>query len=122
VDEDDWMTVGRLDLVRADSLGDAAGLARRDAGLSDRVQDGRLPVIDVAEDGDDWRPRHELAWILVGEGEELLAGRRDDIAFAFGRLDRDDVLAGDGVHREPELVGDDLRRGEVDDLVDGGQD
>ncbi len=28
--EDDWMTVGRLDLVRADALGDAAGLARRD--------------------------------------------------------------------------------------------
>ena len=50
-----------LDLVGADVLGDAAGLAGDDVGLADRVEQRRLAVVDVAHDGDDRRPRHEVA-------------------------------------------------------------
>ena len=42
-----------LDLVGADVLRDAAGLGLDDRGLADRVQQRRLPVVDVAHDRDD---------------------------------------------------------------------
>ena len=57
VDEDDRVAVGGLDLVGADALGDATRLARRDPRLADGVEDRGLAVVDVAEDGDDRRPR-----------------------------------------------------------------
>ena len=75
-------------------------------------------MVDVAHDGNDGRTRHQLAGILVGEREELLARGGDDGALALGRLDRDDVLALDRVHCVAELVGNDLGGREVDDLVD----
>ena len=46
-----------VDLVGADVLGDAAGLARGHLGLADRVQQRRLAVVDVAHDRDDRRAR-----------------------------------------------------------------
>ena len=52
-----------MDLVGADVLGDAAGLAGDDLGRADRVQQRRLAVVDVAHDRDDGRARDE---ILVG--------------------------------------------------------
>ena len=58
-----------LDLVGADMLGDAAGLAGDDIGLADRVEQRRLAVVDVAHDGDHRRPRHQIL-DRVGGGEQ----------------------------------------------------
>ena len=58
VDEGDQFAVA-LYLVGADVLGDAAGLAGSHARLADGVEEARLAVVNVAEDGDDWRPRLE---------------------------------------------------------------
>src|SRR5438477_502789 len=44
------------------------------------------------------------------------------VTLSLCRLDRHHVLARHRLDREAELVGDDLRRREVDDLVDRGQD
>ena len=52
VEEDDRLAVD-LDAVGADVLRDAAGLAGRDVGLADRVEQRRLAVVDVAHDGHD---------------------------------------------------------------------
>ena len=73
VDEHHGMPVRRVDSVSADALRDAAGLAGRHARLADGVENRGLAVVDVAHHGDDGRPRCELARVLVGEGEELLA-------------------------------------------------
>src|SRR5712691_2357716 len=122
VDEHDIVPVGRLDLVRADALGDSAGLTRGNTRLADRVEDRRLAVVHMAEDGDDGRSLDELGRVFVGEGEEFLSRGRDDIALAFLGLDGDDVLARYRLHGEAELVSHDLGGGEVDDLVDRGED
>jgi hypothetical protein len=42
-----------LDLVRADVLRDAAGLAGGDVRLADRVEERGLAVVDMAEDDND---------------------------------------------------------------------
>ena len=60
-----------VDLVGADVLGDAAGLAGRDLGLADRVEQRRLAVVDVAHDRHD---RGALDQILVGVVEDDLGG------------------------------------------------
>ena len=44
-----------FDLVGADVLGDATGLAGDDVGVADLVEELRLAVVDVAHDGDDGR-------------------------------------------------------------------
>ena len=54
VEEDHRPLVDR-DLVGADVLRDAAGLALGDLRLADRVEQRRLAVVDVAHDGDDRR-------------------------------------------------------------------
>ena len=45
-------------LVRADVLGDAAGLARLQVGVPDRVEQLGLAVVDVTHDRDHRRPGH----------------------------------------------------------------
>ena len=57
-----------LDLVGADVLGDAPGLAGDDVRLPDRVEEARLTVVDVAEDGDDRRPRLEVLVLVLEQG------------------------------------------------------
>ena len=52
--------LGRLHVVGADVLGDAAGLARRDLGAADVVEQRGLAVVDVAHDGDHRRARRRL--------------------------------------------------------------
>ena len=48
--------VDRLcDLVGADVLGDATGLARDDVGVAQLVEQPGLAVVDVTHDGDDGR-------------------------------------------------------------------
>src|SRR3712207_1007442 len=60
----------RDDLVGADVLGDAAGLARHHVGVADGVEQLRLPVVDVAHDGDDRRTDLPVLLVaLVAEGE-----------------------------------------------------
>ena len=41
-------------------LGDAAGLSRGDVDVSDLVEQARLAVVDVAQDGDDRRAGAEV--------------------------------------------------------------
>ncbi len=50
----------RRHLVGADVLRDAAGLAARDVGVADGVEQRRLAVVDVAHDGDDGRARLQV--------------------------------------------------------------
>ena len=75
---DDLVAV--VDLVGADVLRDAAGLAGRHLGLADRVEQRRLAVVDVAHDRHDRRARLE---VLVGVVELRLGvdlvGRVDDL-------------------------------------------
>ena len=54
-----------LDLVGADVLGDAARLAGGDMGLADGVEQRGLAVVDVAEDADHRRPRHEELGLVL---------------------------------------------------------
>ncbi len=57
--------LGELHLVGADVLRDAAGLASRNIGFADRVEQRSLAVIDVAHDGDHRRTRNfQLARVL----------------------------------------------------------
>ena len=63
VDERDLLAV-ELDLVGADVLGDAAGLARHDVGVADAVEQLGLAVVDVAHDGDDRRARPQVVGVV----------------------------------------------------------
>ena len=84
-----------VDLVGADVLGDAAGLARHHVGLADGVEQRRLAVVDVAHDGDHRRARNKIA---------ALVGVRLDEQPGF------DVGLGDAAHGVAHILGDDLRR------------
>ena len=68
-----------VDLVGTDVLGDAAGLALADVGLTDGVQQSGLTVVDVTHDGDDRRTDLEVVLaalvLAVGEVEGLRAAR-----------------------------------------------
>jgi hypothetical protein len=65
-----------LDLIGADVLGDAAGFARHDVGLADRVEQRGLAVVDVAHDGDDRRARAISAAGPGRRGGRSLGGGR----------------------------------------------
>ena len=54
------MPLRGLDVVRADVLRDAAGLARRHLGAADVVEQRGLAVIDVSHHGHDRRTRQHL--------------------------------------------------------------
>jgi hypothetical protein len=69
-----------VDLVGADVLGDATGLAGDDLGLADRVEQRRLAVVDVAHDRDDRRALDEVGVVVVGLDDLLvLLGDGDDL-------------------------------------------
>ena len=69
VDERDRVAVvGRL--VRTDVLGDPAGFTGDDVGVTDRVEQGGLAVVDVTHDGDDRRARlleRVVVFVVVAE-------------------------------------------------------
>jgi hypothetical protein len=89
-----------LGLVRADVLRDPTGLGLDDGRLSNRVEQRRLAVVDVAHDRDHRRAGDEvLLGVLVLLGELVLLG---DVLDADLALD----LGGDQLHR---LVGERLR-------------
>ena len=112
-----------VDLVGADVLGDAAGLARGDLGLADRVQQRGLAVVDVAHDRDHRRAVDE---VLVGVGElrflGLLVGGGDDFDLAVVLVgDRPDRLIGERLGERRHLAHhhqffDHLGRGQADRL------
>ncbi len=129
VEEGDRLLVF-MDLVGADVLGDAAGLAGGDLGLADRVQQRGLAVVDVAHDRDHRRTRDE---VLVGVGElrllGLLVGGGDDLQLAVVLVgDRPDRLVGQGLGERRHLAHhhqffDHLGRGQAQrlgDLAHGG--
>ena len=92
----------RLDLVGADVLRDAAGLAGHHVGLAQGIEQRRLAVVDVAHDGDDGSARGERIVAVFAAGKPLL-----------------DVGLGNALHRVAELLGEQLRGIGVDDVVDG---
>ena len=61
VDEGDLLAALQRDPVGADMLGDAAGLAGRDIGLAQRVEQRGLAVVDMAHHRDDRRARLQHA-------------------------------------------------------------
>ncbi len=120
-----------LHLVGADMLRDAAGLAGRNGGVADRVEQARLAVVDVAHDGDDGGARLEVLGIVDGLGLELglfVGGVRDlDLTSEVGGEDLDGLVAerlrdGDHLAVAHERL-DDLGRGhaqQLRDVLDGG--
>ncbi len=103
VDEGDGAARRRGDLIGADMLGDAAGLARHDRGLPDRVEQRRLAVIDMAHDGDHGRTLQQVV-VVAGLVEETFL----------------DVRLGDAPHRMAEILGDELGHVGVDHIGDLG--
>jgi len=92
VDEGDRTTVDR-DLRGTDGLGDAAGLARGDAGVTDGVEKRRLAVVDVAHDGDHGRTRLEVLRVVIeAEGVLLLLAHDLDVAVEVVGDDLDEVV------------------------------
>ena len=64
IEEGDLRRIGQRNLICANVLGDAAGLAFDDIGTTQRVEQAGLAVIDVAHDRDDGRARSEIG-VLV---------------------------------------------------------
>ena len=90
VDEGDLLAV-LFDLVGADMLGDAAGLARDHIGIADGVEQRGLAVVDVTHDRDHRGARYEI-FFLVGDVEQAFL----------------DVGLGDAMDRVAEFGGDQL--------------
>ncbi len=65
--------------IRADVLRDASGLPVGDMGIPDRIQQGRLAVIDMTHHADDRRSRDEILLILRVLRQKLA----DDILLLF---------------------------------------
>jgi hypothetical protein len=59
IQEGDPALVG-LYLVGTDMLGDTAELAGNHIGLAYRIKEFGLAVVNVAHDGNHWRPGHEI--------------------------------------------------------------
>src|ERR671910_2249416 len=78
VEEGDDLVVGRVDLVGADVLRDAAGLARGHLRLADRVEQRRLAVVDVAHDGHDGGARLEVLVVVLERRLRVLLVRDVD--------------------------------------------
>ncbi len=77
VDEGDPLAALQDDLIGADMLRDAAGLAGGHVGLAQRVEQRGLAVVDMAHDGDDRRPRlQRFRRILVALEPDLDIGFR----------------------------------------------
>src|SRR6185437_4417923 len=97
-------------LVGTDVLGDATVLARHHVGVADRVEQLRLSVVDVAHNGDDWRPRGKLrlaAFVLP----ELEVEALEQLAVF--------VLGADDLHLVAELGAEQLQ-GLLVDRLGGG--
>ena len=94
-----------LDLVRADGLGDAAGLALGDVRGADGVQNGGLAVVDVAHNDNDGRAFDQIGGVVLLLHEQALLDGDVDLMLDLsaellgdqgGGVEIDNV--GDGVH------------------------
>ena len=101
VDEGHGNAAGGGDLIGADMLGDAAGLAGHHIGVTDRVEQRCLAVIDMAHDGDDGGTGNQM---LVGVG--LVEKTLFNVRFRYA------------LDRMAHLLGDELRRIGVDHVGD----
>ena len=108
-----------VDGVGADVLGYAAGLAGRDVGVADVVQQAGLAVVDVAHDHDDGGARLELFRpVLAVVDELLLHGDNDlvlDLAAELHGHERRGVVVDDVGERSHDAVLDER----LDDLGAG---
>ena len=120
-----------VDLVGADVLRDAAGLAGRDLGLAHGVEQRRLAVVDVAHDRDDRRAVDErVLGVVVGLLDLLdVLGGADDRDLLLERVGQDlDRLVGERLRERGHLAElhqllDDLGGAQAErlrDLLDGG--
>ena len=101
VDKGDLPAAAQIDPIGADMLGDAAGLAGRDIGFAQRVEQRGLAVVDMAHHGDHRRARLQRLFAV------LLAAQADL-----------DIRLGDPAQAVAELGDDELGGVGVDDLVD----
>jgi hypothetical protein len=120
-------------VIGANVLRDSTGLAGDDVRFPDVVEERRLAVIDVAHDGDDGRPRHQLlGGVLAWRGRVQIGGvllflHRLESEFAGNELDLIEVKALiDGDHQAEilERESDDLDGLHLEDLgqlVDGDE-
>ena len=92
-----------LDLIGADGLRDAAGLACGDVGLADGVEDTGLAVVNVAHDADDRGTGDEVFLCVLLLREQALFDGDMDFLLDLG----------------VELLGQKRSGIEVDDVVDG---
>ena len=69
VDEGDLSAAAQIDLIGADMLGDAAGLAGCDIGFAQRVEQRGLAVVDMAHDRDHRRARLEHVLGVFGAAQ-----------------------------------------------------
>ena len=92
-----------IDLVGADVLGDAAGLARGHLGVPDIVQQGGLAVVHVAHDDHDGGAGDQVLLLVLGGVDELLLDGDDDFLLHLAAQ-----LHG---HQGGGIIVDDLRQG-----------
>ncbi len=106
VDEGDRVALP-LDLVGADVLGDATGLAGDDVGGADPVEQERLAVVDVTHDGHHGRTRPlvGLVFLLL----VLEVARQELGLLLLARVDQPDVGADLGREELDHVVGQRLR-------------
>src|SRR6266496_3969633 len=97
-------------LVRADVLGDAAGLAGHQVGVPDRVEQLGLAVVDVTHHGDHRRPGHQVGLVALVLAE-LDVERLEQLAVFFLGRDDLDVVVQLGAEQLERLVVDRLGGG-----------
>ncbi len=104
IHEHDAAAVHR-NLRRTDVLRDSAGLARRDFGLANRVQQARLAVVHVPHHGHNRRTRLVVFGLVLPR----------DVLDHF-------LLEGDDLDDSVEGFGESRRRGDIKRLIDAGED
>ncbi len=119
VEEGDGAAIGQIDVIRADVLGDAAGLTGHDVGLADVVEQRGLAVVDVAHDGDDGRTRHAILDLVLflddaGLGSVCVFLHGQEAELGCNELDLVEVEALVHRHHEAQFL-----EGELDDLGGG---
>ena len=96
VDEGDLLAALQVDAIGADVLGDAAGLASRDIGLAQRVEQRRLAVVYMPHDGDHRRARLQRLFEVFLAAQASLDIRLRDPSQAVSELG-DEELGGVGI-------------------------
>ncbi len=117
VEEGDATAARQLDVVGADVLGDAAGLAGDDVRLADVVEERRLAVVDVAHDRDDrgarlQRLRRILFDFLPEIGGVFVLTQRLEAELRRDQLDLVEVQPLVDRHHQAQFL-----EGELDDLA-----